>query len=128
MTLKAYLTIMAVATIAAWSLLGYLIYTVNPFATNLAGLLLFYSALFVALTGLSSILGFIIRFAALKQALLFRIVATAFRQSFLFAFLICAALFLLSKNLFSWTNLVLLAVSLAVLEFFIAGWLKARSI
>jgi hypothetical protein len=85
---------------------------------------LFYLSFFLALTGSAALLGFFIRFVILKHELAFRAVKEAFRQSFLFSFLIIASLFLLSRNLFTWVNLGLLIVGLTVLEFFLLSYTK----
>jgi hypothetical protein len=127
MTLRAYLSIMLAGTLVSWLFVAYVVYSINPFLTNRMGLALFYIAFFLAVSGVAAIIGFLARSVLVKQKMLFKMVSEAFRQSFLFAFLICAALFLLSRNLFTWTNLLLLAISLTVLEFFISGWLKGRS-
>jgi hypothetical protein len=129
MTLKSYLILMIFATIICWSAFAFVVFTVNPEITNWIGFLLFYLSLFLSSVGTAAIIGFVIRFVVLKQELIFRSVTEAFRQSFLFSFLIAASLFLLSKDLFSWINLILLIISLTVLEFFMLGYRKpARSI
>ena len=96
--------------------------TVNPEVTNWAGFFLFYASLFLSLVGTSALLGFIIRFIALKQALAFNLVKIAFRQSFLFASFIIIILFLFSQNLFSWFSLAVLVIGLSVLEFFLLSY------
>ncbi len=90
------------------------------------GFSLFYLSLFLSLVGTASIAGFIIRFIALKRELVFNSVKEAFRQSFLFAIFIVAILLLLSQNLFSWLNLILLVVGLSMLEFFLISYNKPR--
>ena len=125
MTLRSYLTMMASATIVCWLAFAFIVFSVNPDATNWIGFLLFYFSLFLSLAGTASLVGFVIRFVGLKQELAFRAVKEAFRQSFLFAFLIIAILFLLSKNLFGWLNVLLLVVGLSVLEYFLISYRKA---
>lgn len=124
MTLRSYLIIMCLADFLCWSVFGYILLTVNPDTTNWLGFSLFYLALFIAITGAAAIIGFLIRFAALKQELVFYAVKEAFRQSFFFAFLIIAILFLLSQNLFTWWNVGLLAVGLTILEWFLMSYQK----
>jgi len=65
---------------------------------------------------------FIIRFIFLKRELVFNSVKEAFRQSFLFSFFIIIILLLLSRNLFSWMNLIFLVAGLSVLEFFLLSY------
>jgi len=124
MTLRSYLIIMTIATLLCWAAWGYILWTVNPETTNWPGFLLFYVALFLAVTGTAALLGFVVRFVALKKELAFRSVKEAFRQSFLFAALIVISLMLLSKGLFSWLNLLFLVIGLSVLEFFLLSYEK----
>ncbi len=122
MTLKAYLILMIIATLICWAAFGFILRTVNPEVTNTIGFLLFYLSLFLAVSGSAAIIGFVVRFIGLKHELVFNSVKQAFRQSFLFAFLIISALFLLSKDLFSWLNLLLLIAGLSMLEFFLISY------
>ncbi len=94
------------------------IFAINPLITNWIGFMLFYTSLFLAIVGTAAILGFVVRFIALKQELAFRLVKEAFRQSFLFAILVIVSLLLLSQELFTWLNLFFLMIALSVLEFF----------
>jgi len=119
MTLRTYLISMLIATSLCWLGWGMILFTINPTTTNLLGFSLFFISLFLAITGTAAIIGFLVRFILLKHELAFRSVKDAFRQSFLFAFLMIAALFLLSKGLFSWTNLVFLIIGLSSLELFL---------
>lgn len=113
---------MAMTTLGCWSGWAFVVFTINPETTNWPGFFLFYLSLFLSLIGTGAIVGFLIRFAWLKYELAFRSVKDAFRQSFLFAFLIIAALFLLSKDLFNWMNLLFLIAGLALLEYFLVSY------
>ena len=124
MTLKKYLILMILMTLVCWAAWVYIIIIVNPEITNWIGFVLFYIALFLCLVGTAAIIGFIIRFIALKQALAWRLVKEAFRQSFLFSTLIIVSFILLSKGLFTWLNLGLLIMGLSVLEFFMLSYEK----
>lgn len=118
---------MSLATLVSWGAWNYVIWTINPEVTNWIGFALFYFSLFVALTGTAAIIGFIARFAGLKQELAFRSVKEAFRQSFLFSALIIASLILLSRGLFTWLNLFLLVIALSILEFFLISYKNSRN-
>ncbi|HPU92383.1 MAG TPA: hypothetical protein PLD97_02185, partial [bacterium] len=63
-------------------------------------------------------LGFILRFSLIHQQLAHRAVIIAFRQAALIAIGVVVILWLLSRRLFSWFNLFILAGGLAMLEFF----------
>ncbi len=122
MTLRAYITLMTIATLAFWFAFGIVVTTVDPTTAHTSGLLLFYGLLIAAITGTGALLGFTIRFLALKQELVVRSVLVAFRQALLAAILIAAVLFLFSRQLFSWLNLGLLILALSTLEFFLLSY------
>jgi len=124
MTLRGYLGTMAATSAVSWLGWIYVLVTVDPTSTNWLGFLLFYLSLFLALTGTSAIIGFMVRFIALKHELVFRQVNDAFRQSFLFALMMVAALYLLSQNLFSWLNAAFLVIALSLLEYFLISYRK----
>ncbi|MBN2884349.1 hypothetical protein JXE04_00250 [Patescibacteria group bacterium] len=126
MTLKHYLWVMGTMTLLCWGIFALMLNLIDPTATNWLGFMFFYVALFLALSGTAALLGFIIRFVALKRDLVFYAVSTAFRQSFLFALFIVISLFLLSNNLFTWLNVSLLLIIFAILELFVASYKKSR--
>ncbi len=126
MTLKKYLLIMSITTAICWLIWTYVLWMINPVLTNWIGFVLFYSSLFLALIGTGAIFGFAVRFIALKKELAFRLVKESFRQSFLFALLIIISLILLSYNLFTWLNLILLIFGLSVLEFFMLSFTTSK--
>ena len=72
--------------------------------------------------GFMSILGFVFRFVFLHKRLEARLVSVAFRQAFLVSFLVVAVLFLLSRGLFSWLNLLLIIIVFSALEFFLLSY------
>ncbi len=119
MTLRAYTLIMSLTTIFAWLLWLSILSLVDPEVTTWIGFSLFYSSLFLALVGTSALVGFFVRFIAMKKELAFRLVKEAFRQSFLFSSLVIISLVLLSEGLFSWLNVILLVLGLSILEFFL---------
>jgi len=127
MTLKAYLSLMFFLTTICWMIFWFIIWSIDPSITNWLGFTLFYASLFLALSGTSAILGFVVRFIILRHELVFRSVRVAFRQSFLFAFLIVTSLFLLSYNLFNWLNVILLVVGISMIEFFWISYSSVRS-
>ncbi len=127
MTLKNYLIVMGAMTAVCWGIFILMLNLIDPTATNWLGFLLFYISLFLALSGTAALIGFLIRFVALRRELAFYAVATAFRQSFLFALFIVISLILLSFNLFTWLNIGLLLIIFAILELFIASYKKSRN-
>jgi len=118
MTLKNYLITMSVLTAVCWGIFIFIINLVDPTQTTWLGFLLFYAALFLATAGTAALLGFVFRFKVLKHELAFKVVRLAFKQSFIFALFIVAIFILLSKNLFTWLNLLLLVIIFAIWEYF----------
>ncbi len=126
MTLKKYLWAMAILSFLCWSLFIFVMKLINPTSTNWLGFVLFYLVLFVSLIGTSALIGFIIRFIALKKELAFNSVKLAFRQSFLFSLFIIIILVLASQHLFNWLNLLLLVIIFSILELFLISYKKNR--
>jgi len=126
MTLKSYLFMMGVLTAICWGIFIFVAGLVDPTATNWLGFALFYLALFLAISGLAALVGFIIRFVALKKELAFNLVKLAFRQSFIFALFIVLLLVLKSQHLFTWLNLGLLVIIFAILELLLINYKKSR--
>lgn len=119
MTLRTYIVIMILATVACWSSWLYSVYSINPNDTNWIGFSLFYFSLFLSVVGTAAVFGFLVRFVIIRQKMAFHSVKEAFRQSFLFSALIIISLILLSRDLFTWMNLSFLVIGLSVLEFFL---------
>lgn len=126
MSLRSYLVLMILATIMSAIGFGVILVTVDPFTTNWLGFILFYASLFLTAMGIFSIIGFIIRFVALRQELVHHSVIISFRQAFLVSFLSIATLLLLSKGLFSWLNVLLLIIGFSTLEFFLISFSTDR--
>lgn len=126
MTLKSYLAVMSILTAACWGIFVFVASLVDPTATNWLGFFLFYLAFFAALSGTIFLVGFVIRFVALKRELAFNLVRNAFRQSFLLALFIILLLILKAEDIFSWLNISLLVIVFAILELFLISYKKSR--
>ena len=126
MTLKKYLMVTAIATAVCWTIFLFVSSIINPELTSWLGFFLFYLSLFMAISGTASLIGFLIRFVALKYELAFYAVKIAYRQSFLFALFIIAILILLSQGLFTWLNLIMLITVFVIAETFMIHSQKIR--
>lgn len=126
MTLKNYLGVMSVLSLVCWGIFLFVASLVNPLATNWLGFLLFYLALFISLIGTAALVGFLVRFVALKKELAFNLVKVAFRQSFLFSLFVIIILILKAQTLFNWLNLSLLIIIFAILELVLISYKKTR--
>ncbi len=119
MTLRSYLTVMSILTLITWGIFLFVASTVDPYSTNWLGFVLFYAALFIALVGLITLIGFLIRFVILQQGLAFNLIKLSFRQSFILAAFIIFGLYLQAHNLLTWLNLVFLVGVFSILEIFL---------
>lgn len=114
MTLRQYITTMAVATLLCWSAWVFVIVNVNPFEAGFASFLFFYASLFLALIGTVSVISFFIyRFIDKDKLPLFRYVQMSFRQSLVVSSVLTGLLYLQAHQ---WLS-VWLAVLLAAFGF-----------
>jgi len=125
MTLKQLLIVMAIATGICW--LGWLIilFNVDPTDSSFVEFGFFYISLFFSLLGSFFLLTFAVRKMFNKLDMDYKIVAISFRQSFFFAGLFVLVLFLQSKSLLAWWNLLIIVLALCLLEFFFLSSSKA---
>ncbi|MDX9778722.1 MAG: hypothetical protein RBT30_00540 [Patescibacteria group bacterium] len=126
MTLKNYLIVMGLLSILAWGIFILILNIIDPLATNWLGLSLFYVSLFLSLSSTAALLGFFVRFVALRHSLVFYAVSNAFRQSFLFALFISISFLLLSLELFTWLNISLLLIIFVILELFVTSYRRQK--
>lgn len=126
MTLFAYFILMLISTIFSWLGWGTILFYLNPQEAGNVGFAFFYGSLFLALTGSFSLLGLFIRMRLLKDDIVSRQVAISFRQAVFFAILLVGSLFLRSKDLLAWWNIILLIFLLTFLEFFFLSYQRRR--
>lgn len=125
MSLKNYLLTMAGASLLSWAIFIFILNFTSPETTSWIIFALFYFSLFLSLSGIFSILGFIVRQKMFHKSLAFYSVKASFRQSFLFSFLLVSTLFMLAQNLFSWLNISLLILILAIIEYILINEKKS---
>lgn len=118
MTLFKYLILMSLASAVCWVALWLVIFYMNPIGSGLTALLFFYVSLFLAVVGTFAVIGFALRSKILGKELIFNQVAVAFRQAFWFGVLAVVSLWLQSRGMLTWYNLILLILALVVIEFF----------
>src|SRR3989338_10910972 len=115
MTLKQYLIFMSVATLVAWFVFGAIMLFTNPEESSAVIHLVFYMSTFIALLGTLTLGGIFVRAKVLRNdTLILRQVGTSLRQSFLFSFLFTSALYLQSKGLLVWWNVLFLILALTI--------------
>ena len=116
MTLKHYVALIIIGTVACWTAFAMVIYNLDPNAGSWVVFMSFYTTLFLALLGTFALLGMGIRLALLWHEPPLEQVLIAFRQAFSFAFLVVAALFLQSQDLLQWWNILMLIGVLTLVE------------
>ena len=126
MTLKKYLLAMSFLTAICWMVVAFIVGMVNPNTTNWLGIALFYVSFFLAASGTTAIVGFLLRFVIMKKELEFNLVKIAFRQSFLFGLFLVITLFLMAQHLFTWINIILLVIVFTIAELFFINYKKSR--
>jgi len=119
MTLKQYLLMMGAGTVLSWTAVALIVLTVDPADTQSVVFAALYFSLFLGLTGLLSITGFLLRVWLLrKDFVLSRQVLVSFRQALLLSLILVMALILQSRTLLNWFNAVLMIAGLTLVEFF----------
>lgn len=127
MTLKRYLLTMAFTTVICWGCFSVVLFKIDPNQGGFIGMALFFVALFFALWGTISLLGFFIRLLFKRNTVPFRHIGISLRQALWFAILITLTLFLVYQELLVWWMALFLVVGLTVLEgFFLARSLESR--
>ncbi len=94
-----------------------IIYTVDPAKASNFDFVLFYSGLLLSLTGIFAIIGLIFR-GHLSNEPNHKKVINSFRQAVWFSALVVFFLFLQSRRILTWWNLILFVLFLTLLEFF----------
>jgi len=119
MTLKQYLLMMGAGTVLSWTAVALIVLTVDPADTQSVVFAALYFSLFLGLTGLLSITGFLLRVWLLRKGfVLSRQVLVSFRQALLLSLILVMALILQSRTLLNWFNAVLMIAGLTLVEFF----------
>jgi len=115
MNLKQFLTLMIVGTILCWAMFFLVLFRIDPAAGAIA-LFFFYSSLFLSIIGTLSIIEMCVRIFLLKKSVIFTQVKVSFRHSVMFSILFITVLFLQSKKLLAWWNILFLIIALTFLE------------
>lgn len=106
MTLRQYLCIMALATALCWTAWILVLFRVDPFEVNILGFAFFYTSLFLALLGTSSLIAFMLyHFFSRHDMPMFRVVEKSFRDGLSLSVIGVAILVLQSQGwLTLWTT------------------------
>ncbi len=122
MTLRQYLTVMAVATIMCWISWIVVILNIDPFTSAALGFIFFYTSLFLSLIGTISLMSFFLysRFSS-QQLPMFRYVKKSFSNALFFSVVTISLLYLQAAGLLHfWNFTVFLLVVALVISFSIS--------
>ncbi len=118
MTLRQYILLMLLGTCGAWTAWLLVIFYLTPESAGTMGFIFFYLALFIAIIGTTTLIGFALRYWLHKDEVVFRQVSISFRQGILLGIVAVLALLLQEQRLLTWWNLVILILALTIIEFF----------
>lgn len=108
MTLKQLLILIGVATGLLWFAWFWVLLSIDPFATNFIGFLLFYLTLYLSLGGSIALGGFSLRKARMKEHPNFHLVSISFRQSAIISTMLISLLLLQGLTLLVWWHILVL--------------------
>jgi len=128
MSLKNYLVLMFLATLACYLALAAVISFFDPFVGGWPVLIFFYTGLFLSLLGTFAIIGLLLRLVFTSDKLVFRKVIVSFRQAIWFSLLVIISLILQNHNLLFWYNVIFLIIAFAVLELFFMSYKNKPSL
>lgn len=117
MSLKQYIGIIFIGTLIMWGGWFVVVTQIDPLVAGMIGMFLFYSTLFFALLGTFALIGGV--YHAIKQRgnMDDRHIILSFRHAIWYSLVVNFTLYLQAKRLLSWTNLLLLVLFLAIIEF-----------
>ncbi|MFA5129623.1 MAG: hypothetical protein WC477_01740 [Patescibacteria group bacterium] len=117
MGLKKYFILIGIGTFLAWLAWGVVVVGVDPEQSGLAGLVMFYGTLCIAIAGALTLSMSAIRLVLLKRPVIEREIKTAFRHAIFCSIAAILLLILSAARLFSPWYAVALVVVAAGIEF-----------
>jgi len=128
MSLRSYIIIMLIATIACFLAVLAVINFFDPYTGGLFVQSLFYLSLFLALVGSFALIGLVVRLIFINDKLVFKKVIASFRQGIWLSLLACLCLYLSKLKMLDWKYLILLVLGLALLELFFISYKSKPSL
>ncbi len=118
MALKHYLALLVAGTALCWVAWLVVLFKINPFVSGFIGLASFFVALFLALLGTFSLLGFVFRKTFSRDTVAFHHIGVSMRQALFFSLIVTLVLLLRGVGLYTWWIMLFLVAGFTVLEFF----------
>lgn len=117
MSLKLYVLLLLIVTLVCWGLFAFVLFSVDPENGTLA-LIAFYAALFFAVMGTFTLIGYGVRSRMSRGEELYANLGISLRQGLLLSIGLIGVLLLQSIRLLNWWDGCLLVGFLVLLEFF----------
>lgn len=113
--------ILGIGTLVAWGALGFIIFRFDPFVGGAVASLLFYFAFSLAALGTTMVVGLSLKRLHSPLRLGRHQIGLILRQAILFVAFLVLVLFLASRDLLLWWNIIPLALLTLMVEFFISS-------
>ncbi|TAK03713.1 hypothetical protein EPO34_00940 [Patescibacteria group bacterium] len=126
MTLRGYLAVMALASVAAWLSWIIVLVAIDPSQAGTLGFVFFYLTLAAALIGSIATLGAAVRVWARREELAARHVSKSLRHGLFVTALVMLSLLLLPKGFLTWWTATLLIIFFSLLELAFVSAQKGR--
>jgi 5-methylcytosine-specific restriction endonuclease McrBC GTP-binding regulatory subunit McrB len=118
MSRSIYILGIFIAAALGWASLIVVINNISPFISGYLALTMFYSSLFIALTGTFSILNYYLRISINKDKNYFRHLNIALRQGSLLSMMICVGLGFQRLRVLTWWDALLLLIIVLLIEYY----------
>lgn len=115
---NTYLIGILIATVFSWASWSVVVYKLSPFSQPLLSLSLFYSSLFIALTGTFALIFYFLRLWANKKAVINAHLNTSLRQGALLGLMIIVGLGFQRLRVLTWWDGILLLAIVLLIEFY----------
>lgn len=120
MNWRVYLFGMSLATAVAWFCLGAVLFSFEPVKNGLIIRILFYGSLFIGVSGILTLIGFLLRRIRQKEEIAFYQMSISFRQGLLLAIILVGSLLLQSQGLLHWWSVVILLGVVGLAEYLLS--------
>ncbi|MBT3412887.1 MAG: hypothetical protein HOJ15_03135 [Candidatus Jacksonbacteria bacterium] len=117
MSLKQYIGVIFIGTLIMWGGWFVVVTQIDPIVAGMIGMMLFYSTFFLALLGTFALIGAFYHLVRQRGNMDERHIILSFRHAIWYSLVVNFTLYLQAKRLLSWTNLLILVLLLAIIEF-----------
>ena len=118
---------MLLSTLICWGAWVLILVSIDPNTSGFIGPLIFYVALFFALVGTFSLIGFYLRVWFSRNEVIYQHVTTSFRQGILLSVALVGVLVLQSFRYLTWWSVLLFVAAVIILELFFLSQSKYQS-